>query len=134
MNSFNSYYDGEFLFLAPKYRVIIRDLLEQFVPGETVWAFGSRATGKYVWRFSDLDLAVEKKLPREVRSELLDALDESDLPIKVDLVELETVDPAFAERIRPDFVPVQIGSPACLPEKTELAAGRKLPAVVADGA
>ena len=112
MKTFSSYYEGEFLFLAPKYRGIVTELLRQFLPGQTVWAFGSRATGKYVWRFSDLDIAVEKSLPQEVRSDLLDALQESDLPIKVDFVELDSVDLAFAERIRRDFVPLQVGDAA----------------------
>ena len=114
MKTFNSYHEGEPLFLAPKYLQILLDLLHRFLPGQAVWAFGSRATGKYLWRFSDLDLAVEKKLPWEVRSDLLEALDESDLPIRVDLVELDSVDAAFAARIRPDFVAVQVGAPPML--------------------
>ena len=33
-------------------------ILHNHLPGRRVWAFGSRATGKRVRRFSDLDLAV----------------------------------------------------------------------------
>lgn len=106
MRTFNSLYDGEFLFLAQRHQGILRQLLDEHLPGTAVWAFGSRATGKYLGRFSDLDLAVERKLPCEVRSDLLEALNESDLPIKIDLVELDNVDPAFAARIRPDLVQV----------------------------
>jgi hypothetical protein len=54
-----------------------------------------------------------------VRSDLKEALEESKLPIRVDFVELERVDKAFAERIRPDFVLVRNGNstaetPNCL--------------------
>ena len=106
---FHSLRTNEPLFLAPRYRAILLDLLQRYVPEDTVWAFGSRATGKYLGRFSDLDLAVEKRLPGGVRASLMEALDESDLPIKVDFVELDKVDAAFADRIRPDFVLVRAG-------------------------
>ena len=112
MREWNSLWGSEPLYLAPKYQSLLLELLRRYVPDQTVWAFGSRATGKYLGRFSDLDLAVERQLPSGVRSDLLEALDESDLPIKVDLVELDLVDAAFAARIRPDLVPVQAGAPA----------------------
>ena len=112
MREWNSLWDNQPLYLAPKYQRMLLEVLRLYVPDQTVWAFGSRATGKYLGRFSDLDLAVEKQFPPGVRSDLLEALDVSDLPIKVDLVELDCVDAAFAARIRPDFVPVQVGAPA----------------------
>ncbi len=112
MKEWNSLWGAEPLYLAPKYQSLLLELLHRYVPDQAVWAFGSRATGRYLGRFSDLDLAVEERLSPGVRSELLDALDASDFPVKVDLVELAAVDPAFAARIRPDFVPVQVAAPA----------------------
>jgi hypothetical protein len=61
---------------------------------------------------SDLDLAVERTVAPNVRSDLKEALEESKLPIRVDFVELDRVDAAFAERIRRDFVLVRSGDPA----------------------
>ncbi len=111
MNTWNSLWGTDPPFLAPKHRYLLLTLLQRHVPDRTVWAFGSRATGKYLRRFSDLDLAVEHSLPSQIRSDLLEALDDSDLPVKVDLVELDRVDAAFAARIRPDFVALQVSAP-----------------------
>jgi predicted nucleotidyltransferase len=86
----------------------VRTILQQFIPGRKVWAFGSRATGsRMLKRFSDLDLAVEGKLTWPERAELAEAFDESALPIKVDVVELGLVDAELRERIEKDFVVVQ---------------------------
>ena len=48
--------------LQPDECEIVAAILRKHVPGRAVWAFGSRATGKRVKRFSDLDLAVEGRL------------------------------------------------------------------------
>ncbi len=101
----------------PQHEVdLVRAILAQYIPGRAVWAFGSRATGsRMLKRFSDLDLAVEGKLTGPERAALADAFDESRLPIKVDVVELGSVDADFRERIEKDFVLVQAsptGQPA----------------------
>lgn len=83
-------------------------ILQTHLPGRKVWAFGSRATGQRVRRFSDLDLAVGgEELSLEVLDTLSEALDESRLPFKVDIVDLATVTPEFRARIAPEFVLVQ---------------------------
>lgn len=80
-------------------------LLQTHLPGRRVWAFGSRATGNRVRRFSDLDLAVGgEELPLELLDTLREALDESRLPFKVDIVDLATLTPEFRARIEPDMV------------------------------
>jgi predicted nucleotidyltransferase len=99
---------AERLSLAEKDMLIVHEVLQSFIPGRLVWAFGSRATGgRRLKRFSDLDLAVEGKLTWPERAGLADAFDESLLPIKVDVVELGLVDADFRERIEKDFVVVQ---------------------------
>jgi len=100
---------NEPLYLAERHRKELLRILETYVPDQDVWAFGSRATGKSLGRVSDLDLAVERAVAPDVRSDLKEALEESKLPIRVDFVELDRVDAAFAERIRPDFVLVRSG-------------------------
>ncbi len=83
-------------------------ILRTHLPGRRIWAFGSRTTGQRVKQFSDLDLAVEgAELPLGELAMLDEALDESRLPFKVDIVELATLTPEFRARIEPEMVLVQ---------------------------
>ena len=86
---------------------MVTDILARMLPGVRVWAFGSRATGK-AKQFSDLDLAVEADAPLDLRTlALLDnAFAESDLPIKVDVIDLRTVSPSFRVIVERDRVEV----------------------------
>ncbi len=86
---------------------IVRESLARHIPNHRVWAFGSRATGQQVKRFSDLDLAVEGEITWRERADLQEELDESDLSIKVDVLELNLVDPHFRALIEPHFVLLQ---------------------------
>lgn len=67
--------------------------------------FGSRATAT-ARRYSDLDLALEweKPLSLDLLGNIAEALSESDLPYKVDLVDLRSIDPAFRAIIEPDLI------------------------------
>jgi len=83
-------------------------IFERYAPGRRIWAFGSRATGRRVRRFSDLDIALEGEgLSFDQMASLHDALDESRLPFKVDIVQIETLTPEFKARIMPEMVLVQ---------------------------
>lgn len=89
---------------------LVAKVLAELVPGLTVWAFGSRATGRRVKPFSDLDLAVPGRLPPGVRAALKDHFDEALIDFKVDLVELGLADAEFRERVEKDFVVLQGGA------------------------
>ncbi len=93
--------------LAPKHLEMVRAILQRRVPKARAWAFGSRVKGT-AQRFSDLDLALENEEPLSLRTlALLDAdFAESDLPIKVDVVDLRTVAPAFRERVERTGLPL----------------------------
>lgn len=83
-------------------------LFQRYLPGRTIWAFGSRATGKRMRRFSDLDLAVGgEELTLDELAMLREALDESRLPFKVDVVQLATLTPEFRASIEPGLVLIQ---------------------------
>jgi len=83
-------------------------ILRTHLPGRKVWAFGSRATGQRVKRFSDLDLAIEGgELTLRESAMLEEALDESRLPFKVDIAELSSLTPEFRARIQDELVLVQ---------------------------
>ena len=92
--------------LSPAELGIVRNILRDRLPHRThAWVFGSRATAS-ARRYSDLDLAFEGEEPLspDVLGEVAEALSESDLPYKVDVIDLRTVDPAFRAIIEPDMV------------------------------
>ena len=86
--------------LSPRLMGMVISILEDHAPECEVWAFGSRVSGG-AKKFSDLDLAVKcaSKLSLSQLGNLQDAFAESDLPIKVDVVDLDRVTGEFAEMI-----------------------------------
>ena len=95
--------------LAPADLKILRAVLASCLPAETtIWVYGSRATGG-ARRYSDIDLALEAAEPLDetTLAALRDALSESDLTIKADVVDLRAVDPAFRRIIQGQMIPLQ---------------------------
>lgn len=96
--------------LAPAYAEIVRGLLAAHMPDAEVWAYGSRVNGAG-HDGSDLDLVL--RLPADVRVErsrlgqLKDALEESNLPILVDLLDWAQLPEAFRREIERAHVIVQ---------------------------
>ena len=92
--------------LSPGELTIVRTTLRDRLPQSTrARVFRSR-TNASARRYSDLDLAFEGEQPlsRDVLGDVAEALSESDLPYKVDVIDLRTVDPAFRAMIEPDMV------------------------------
>lgn len=85
-------------------------ILSQHTPEYTVWAFGSRVTGK-AKPYSDLDLVIltDQQLSLESLALIKDAFDESDLPIRVDVVDWAVTSTAFREIIEQNYVVIQHG-------------------------
>lgn len=78
----------------------IREILRQHLPSPApVYLFGSRARNTARWN-SDYDLWVDANVPREVLIEISDALDESFVPFKVDVVTTPQLRGCFGERVR----------------------------------
>ncbi|HEY1414071.1 MAG TPA: nucleotidyltransferase domain-containing protein [Rhodopila sp.] len=91
---------------------ILQGVLRDHLPPDAdVWAFGSRTTGE-ARRYSDLDLAVQGGvvLDADMLGRLREALAESDLTIKIDVVDLRAVDPAFRRMIADQMVPLFLQS------------------------
>jgi predicted nucleotidyltransferase len=93
----------------------IRGILRRHLPaGIQVLAFGSRAHGRNLKPFSDLDLCLRGDQP--VPASLLEALQgnfrDSDLPIKVDVIDWHRTAPAFRDRIAGDMVPFPLEAQA----------------------
>ena len=94
--------------LSPHHLETVKRILAEHVPDCEVRAFGSRATWT-AWEYSDLDLAVvsHEPLDRRTNANLREALEESDLPIRVDVVEWATLTDGFRQAIEGDCVVVQ---------------------------
>ena len=86
------------------------DILQELVPGREVWAFGSRVKGTHR-SYSDLDLVVlgEGELPVRTMNRLVEAFEDSDLPIRVDVLDWNSISPAFQQIIIKDYIVVQEG-------------------------
>lgn len=85
---------------------ILRRILHDHLPPDTdAWAFGSRVTGR-ARRYSDLDLALQSTAPLDPGrlAGLSEALSQSDLTIKVDLIDFLSATPAFREIIKSQMV------------------------------
>ena len=100
--------------ISPEQLAIVQGILKAHLPkGTLAWAFGSRVT----WTakpFSDLDIALEGAAPLapDVLIDLEEAFEASDLPWKVDVIDLNTVSPEFraiVERQRVDVMITSIG-------------------------
>ncbi len=82
--------------LAPEHLQLVRDILSAHVPHSTVWAFGSRVTGR-AKSYSDLDLVVRGTTPLTISQlgTLREAFEESTLPFRVDVVDWQSITPIF---------------------------------------
>jgi type I restriction enzyme S subunit len=87
--------------LEPRLLRQVEMILREHVPECEVWVFGSRVGSSHPKRFSDLDLAViaTDALPTRRLALLVYAFAESDLPMKVDVVDWRSTTPAMRERI-----------------------------------
>ena len=87
------------LMLSEEQTALLRRAVDDTVPGARVAVFGSRATGR-ARPFSDVDLLVlsPDPLPDVQRLTLIDALEASDLPFRVDVVPIATLPPGLRDR------------------------------------
>lgn len=85
---------------------IVRDILRARLPvGTQAWVFGSRANTT-ARRYSDLDLAIESEKPLDISAlgDVAEAFSESDLPYKVDVIDLNSINAAFRAIIERDLI------------------------------
>ncbi|MGD9583088.1 MAG: restriction endonuclease subunit S [Lysobacterales bacterium] len=96
--------------IRPVDLAIVQSILRSVLPSAaSVWVFGSRAT----WTTkdsSDLDLAIDagRRLTREEENALHAAFEDSDLPYKVDVVDMHTVSDSFRTIIERDKVALPV--------------------------
>jgi predicted nucleotidyltransferase len=83
---------------------MVKRILAEHVPEAEARAFGSRVRGR-ARRFSDLDLVLGAEEPIDPRGleALKDAFSESDLPIRVDVLDWQTIPESFRNVIEGQF-------------------------------
>ncbi len=94
--------------LAPSDWAELLRILREQVPDLEVWAFGSRVKGS-AKPYSDLDLALITTHPLTLHqlADIGEAFSQSDLPIKVDLLDWAAASPGFRAIVERDKVVVQ---------------------------
>jgi predicted nucleotidyltransferase len=101
--------------LRAKYLDMLGQALEAHVPEAEVWAYGSRVNGQ-AHDGSDLDLVlrnpVEPDRPQSRLGALRDALEESNLPILVEVLDWARLPEEFRREIERSHVVVRPALPA----------------------
>ena len=83
---------------------LLLQLLQQFLPGIAVWAFGSRVKG-CARPASDLDLVIFAPASQRAQvSALREALEESLLPFRVDLLIWDEIPENFKSHIQAQYI------------------------------
>ncbi|MCY4524886.1 MAG: restriction endonuclease subunit S [Halobacteriovoraceae bacterium] len=96
--------------IRPDHLEIVISILKEYLPrGHKVWAYGGRAR----WETedsSDLDLALEGKgkIKPEILEKIQEAFEDSDLPYKVDVVDLAVVSDKFKQVIGKEKVLIDL--------------------------
>lgn len=97
--------------ILPNQQKLLMQLLQQFLPNVGVWAFGSRIKGQ-ARATSDLDLVVFT--PPSQRSSvfaLQEALEESNLPFRVDILIWNEIPENFRTNIKNQYLELVIPTP-----------------------
>ncbi len=93
--------------IKPDHAKIVTEILRRILPDNShIWVFGSRLKHQ-IKPFSDLDLAIDceqKPLTISQLADLKEAFSESDLPYKVDIVDINAVSSEFLEIINENKV------------------------------
>jgi len=94
--------------LEEKYLSIVTDIIREKLPDAEIWAFGSRVNGS-ARNYSDLDLLLNNSelIPAETMIKIREELSDSDLPIKVDVLDQYDLDEGFLKIINKEKILLQ---------------------------
>jgi len=93
------------LYMESRHYQILLEILSKYP--YVFYAFGSRAKGNPK-RFSDLDLCFKESIPSRDLNAIVEALEESDLPFTVDVVDWNKCSAQFKELIGKDLVEITL--------------------------
>lgn len=91
------------IFLEPRYEQMVRDILKKYP--YKFYIFGSRVKGR-IKKFSDVDLCFSDDIPNRELINIEFDFEDSDLPYKVDIVNLNKVSSEFRKLIISHMVPL----------------------------
>lgn len=87
--------------LNTKYISILKQIFDTYCKNAEIWAYGSRVNGDCHSGSDDLDLVVVSyNEPDKNLSELKQLINESDIPILVDISEFDTLPKSFQNEIQ----------------------------------
>ena len=96
------------IILPPEQLQLVLSLTRAHLPGVEVWAYGSRVRGN-PRRYSDLDLvAFTEPGQSSQANDLREALEESDLPVRVDLFLWDELPDSFHREIEKEYAVLQL--------------------------
>lgn len=86
--------------IPERYKDQLLPIIRKYLPDCKVYLFGSRATGKES-SGSDIDIALDmgSPIPRQTMFKILDDIEETTVPVNVDLIDLQTTSGEFKENI-----------------------------------
>jgi predicted nucleotidyltransferase len=87
--------------IEPRHLKIVQSVLAKYP--YKFYAFGSRVNGN-PRKLSDLDICFFDDIPYNTRQHIVDDFDESDLPYKVDIIDWNSTDNIFQNKIKDDLI------------------------------
>lgn len=111
--------------ISPRDLDTVRSILHCHVPNHEVWAFGSRVRWT-AHTYSDLDLAIRSvsPIPTSILSALREEFSESNLPMKVDVLDVASVDEKFRKLIEEEYAVIYPRNSVALSEVAKITMGQ----------
>ena len=91
------------LIIEDRHYLIVKEILSRYT--YSFYAFGSRIKGN-ARKLSDLDLCVMESVPGNILVHIEEEFENSDLPFKVDIIEMNNISKAFRDSIKADLVAI----------------------------
>lgn len=92
------------LFLKPRYLDMLLEIFRNYCPNAEIWAYGSRISGE-AHEASDLDLVVKSFNDSSKNIyELKELVNNSDIPIIVDILDYNNIPEAFQKEIEKNYI------------------------------
>ena len=94
------------LFLKPQYLNMLLEIFQNYCPKATIWAYGSRIKNE-AHEGSDLDLVIKNFSDEEKDLYTLKKLlNDSDIPILIDIHDFNHLPKSFQEEIENDYIAI----------------------------